>query len=93
MLSAEDPVGILAKTDQLPTPMPGPAEPILLLIDRAQRQWHADSYFVVETEGNLQLQWFDAEPQMPLLGRLVLLVRPKKVLDEDFTQELWQLEE
>jgi hypothetical protein len=86
VLSAEDPVGILAKTDQLPTPMPGPVEPILFLIDRAQRQWNADSYFVVENEGQLQLQWFDAEPQIPLLGRLVLLVRPKKVLDEDFSQ-------
>jgi len=27
------------------------------------------------------------------LGRVVLVMRPKKVLDEDYTQELWQIDE
>ncbi len=100
VLSAEDPVLILAEGDQLPVheatqPASGsaPAEAVLLLIDRAERQWTEDSYFVVERAGQIQLDWFEAEPDLPLLGRLMLVLRPKKVLDESYNKELWQIDE
>ncbi|MGP1386404.1 MAG: RuBisCO accumulation factor 1 [Thainema sp.] len=93
VLNAEDPVALLAQSDQMPTELPGKTESILLLIDRAQRQWQADSYFVVDADNQLQLQWFSEAPQVALLGRLVLLLRPQKVLDEEYTTELWQLDE
>lgn len=93
VLNAEDPVALLISSDQLPTELPGPTESVLLLMDRAQRQWVEDSYFVVGTDDQLQLQWFSEAPDAPLLGRLVLVLRPKKVLDEGYTTELWQLDE
>jgi hypothetical protein len=68
-------------------------ETVLLLIDRAQRQWNLDSYFITEQDGQIQLRWFGAEPQTTLLGQLILLLRPKKVLDESYTTELWQVDE
>jgi len=94
ILTATEPIAILAMSDQLPNVESDRVEQILLLIDRAQTNWQDDRYFVVANEANhLQVAWFETEPNMPLLGQLILVVRPKKILDEDFTKELWQVEE
>lgn len=89
---AEDPVMILAESEHLPSEAETPEE-VLVMVDRAQRQWTADSYFVVDRGGQLQLDWFEDTPQEALLGRVILVLRPKKVLDEDFNKELWQIDE
>ncbi len=93
VLNAEDPVALLAQSNQLSLELPGKTESVLLLIDRSQRQWDKDGYFAIDSDNQLQLQWFNETPQVPLLGRLVLLLRPPKVLDEEYTTELWQLDE
>lgn len=90
---AEDPVAILCASDALPAPLPGQAEEVLLIVDRAQREWDANSYFLVEQEDALQFQWFESAPTQSLLGRVILVMRPKKVLDEDYTKDPWQLDE
>ncbi len=91
--TAEDPVVFLADSHTLPTPLEGPKEEVLVVVDRAQRQWQDDRYFMVEQADQLQIQWFAAAPEVPLLGQVVLIMRPKKVLDEDYTYEPWQLDE
>ncbi|MBD2459546.1 hypothetical protein H6G89_00680 [Oscillatoria sp. FACHB-1407] len=93
VFSAEDPVVILADRDQLPHPLSGATEEVLVMIDRAQREWDDLSYFVIDNDGELQLQWFAEPPSIPLLGRVLVVLRPKKVLDEDFNKDLWQIEE
>jgi hypothetical protein len=93
ILTAEDPVVLLASSDQLPTPLPGKVEEVLLVIDRSMRDWQDDRYFVVEQNNQLQIQWFEQRPELPILGQLVLIMRPKKVLDENYTRELWQIDE
>jgi hypothetical protein len=93
ILTAHDPIVILAASDQLPTTLPGAIEEVLLVIDRAQRQWDSAQYFLVEQEQQLQIQWFESAPEQTLLGQLILIMRPKKVLDEDYTKELWQIDE
>ncbi len=92
---AEDPVGILAQTSQLPnlSNTAQPEEPVLLVIDRSDRDWTDDSYFVADQDDALILQWFAEQPNLKLLGRLILVMRPKRVLDEDYTNELFQFEE
>jgi Rubisco Assembly chaperone C-terminal domain/Rubisco accumulation factor 1 alpha helical domain/Rubisco accumulation factor 1 helix turn helix domain len=90
---AEDPVAVLCPSDGLPAPLTGVIEDVLLLVDRAQRTWDASSYFMTEQDGQLQIQWFTDSPTMPLLGRLLLVLRPKKVLDEDYTKDPWQIDE
>lgn len=90
--SAEDAVMVLAESEQLPGDSEQ-VEEVLLMIDRAQRQWDADSYFLVMREEQLQLDWFEETPSVPILGRLVLVLRPKKVLDEGYNKELWQIDE
>jgi hypothetical protein len=91
--TAEDPVMLLASSDQLPTDANNVLEDVLLMIDRAQRQWTEDSYFVFDQDGQLQINWFEEAPDQALLGKVVLVLRPKRVLDEDYNKELWQIDE
>jgi hypothetical protein len=93
ILLAEDPVVLLCDSQQLPTPLPGKPEEVLLVVDRAQRQWNSDSYFLIELEDQLVCQWFEEAPGVPLLGRIILVMRPKKILDEDLTKDPWQIDE
>lgn len=92
VLNAEDPVAILSD-EALPTSLPGKPEEVLVVVDRAQREWQADNYFVVEPAGQLELQWFGEAPDLPLLGRVILVMRPRRVLDEEATKDLWQIDE
>lgn len=91
--TAEDPVALLAQNEHLPVPLPGLSEEVLIVVDRAQRQWNTDSYFAVDHQGNVKLQWFEEPPQIPLLGRVILVLRPKKIFDEDVTKDAWQIDE
>ena len=94
---SDDPVAIVATTavfpEDAPGATPGPVEPILLVVDRAQREWDADSYFLVEQDGQTQLQWLEEDSKAELLGRLVLILRPKRFFDEAASRDLWQIDE
>lgn len=90
---AEDPVAVLAQSDQLSYPLPGDPEIVLIIIDRAQRQWDAFSYFIVENAEKLDIQWFDTETEQEILGKVVLIMRPKRILDEGLTTDPWQIDE
>ncbi|NJK37347.1 MAG: hypothetical protein HC835_05410 [Oscillatoriales cyanobacterium RM2_1_1] len=94
VLAAEDPVAFLIPGDRLPN-LPGNSEIVLVMVDRAQRQWDADSYFLAETvvHGQLEVQWFEQAPDIKLYGRVVLLLRPKKIFDEDQIMEMLQFED
>jgi hypothetical protein len=90
---AQDPVVILGQSNQLPNPLPGTPEEVVIVVDRADRAWNADHYFLIAEDEQLALRWFEETPSVPLLGRVILVMRPKKILDENYTQELWQWEE
>ena len=80
--------------DSNPIAVPGnPLEEVLIVVDRAQCRWDLYSYFLVTSHDQLEIQWFEQEPDNSLLGRVILVLRPKKVLDENYIQELWQLDE
>lgn len=94
ILRAEDAIAILATLDQLPgVPQNTSAEPALVIVDRAQREWDPDSYFLVNQADRVELAWYADAPSEALLGKLILVLRPKKILDEDYTRELWQIDE
>ena len=93
VLNAEDPVVILCNSDLLPSKLTTTREPVLVVVDRSQRQWDANSYFVVDQSGQIEFQWFETEPDVPLLGRIIVVVRPKKILDEEVTKDAWQIDE
>lgn len=93
ILAAEDPVVILCDSEALPLPPPAGSEEVLVVVDRAEREWDSRRYCVVDQAGQLQIQWFEHPPQAPILGQVILVMRPKKVLDEDYTKEIWQIDE
>lgn len=93
VLKAEDPVGYLCPSDRLPKYLGGKVEEVLVLLDRANQDWDVNSYFVVELEGKLELRWFETEPEAPIVGQLVLILRPKRILDEGNITEPWQMDD
>ncbi len=94
VLQATDPVAFLCDSDGLPTPLPDNSqEEVLMVVDRTQCEWDLHSHFIVAPADQLEIQWFDQEPDDPLLGRVILVLRPKKILDEDYIKELWQIDE
>ncbi|MBU6228243.1 MAG: hypothetical protein KGQ93_00940 [Cyanobacteria bacterium REEB459] len=91
---AEDPVGLLTQAHQLPNyPTDGPDETVLVIVDRAERQWNPESYFLVANGEHLSLSWSATPPSAAILAEVVLILRPKQILDEDYNRELWQLDE
>jgi hypothetical protein len=93
LLNAEDPVVVIGKSDIFPNPHQNKVEPIMIVIDRAQREWDISNYFVFENGDSIDFQWFETAPAIPLLGKMIVLVRPKKVLDEEYTKDAWQIDE
>ncbi|WP_414562565.1 MULTISPECIES: RuBisCO accumulation factor 1 [unclassified Anabaena] len=93
LLNAEDPVAILCNSDRLPNQTNTTSTPVLVVVDRADRQWSDSSYFVVDQGGELEFQWFETDPEIPLLGRIAVIVRPKKIFDEEISKDAWQIDE
>ncbi len=93
ILKAQDPVVILCKSNQLPTQEKEKSEDVLVVIDRGQQEWEADSYFAVDQSGQVEMHWFPEAPTVTLLGRLILVLRPKKIVDEALSQDVWQIDE
>jgi hypothetical protein len=93
VLNAEDPVVILCQNHKFPNEEQNVPQQVMVAIDRAQRKWDSDSYFVVENSGELDFQWFETEPEVQLLGRMIVIVKPKRILDEEFTKDSWQIDE
>ncbi|MDJ0728232.1 MAG: hypothetical protein QNJ38_24325 [Prochloraceae cyanobacterium] len=94
ILSARDPVAIVANSDRLPKKIPGSSESVLVVIDRAALDWNVNSYFLVAIEGELKIAWFDLEPDLKIIvGQIILIMRAKKILDEDNITQPWQMDD
>ncbi|WP_204141183.1 RuBisCO accumulation factor 1 [Halomicronema sp. CCY15110] len=94
VLQAEDPVGILAKPKHLPNVQnPDNPETVLLVIDRAQRDWDADSYCLTAQGDTVAVEWLPEPSDRQLLGKLLVVMRPKRILDENYTRELMQFDD
>ncbi len=90
---AEDPIALLAKSDQLNLAIPEPIENVIVVINRAQRQWNSEHYFITEEQGQLTTQWFEEEPSNKILGQIILIMRPQKVSTELQNDDLWHIDE
>jgi hypothetical protein len=93
VMNAEDPVAMIEQSDRLPVPLPGQPEDVIIVADKAERQWKADCYFLVDREEQLEIQCFDEAPDVPILGRVIVVVRPKKIFDEEIVKDQWQIED
>ena len=93
VLKAKDPVAICCQSEQLPKALPCKSEQVLVVVDRQSQAWDINNYYLVEQEENLAFQWFAESPNCPLLGQVVLVLRPKKILDENNLVEPWQMDD
>ena len=93
VLKAEDPVGYLCPSNLLPKYLGGKVEEVLVIVDRANKNWDINGYSVVEIEDKLEIRWSDSPPQEPIIGQLVLILRPKKILDEGNITQPWQMDD
>jgi len=91
--AAGDPVAIPCQRDQLPKSETLANEPMLVVVDRANTEWYRHSYFLIEQDNGLGIQWFEQAPNHPLLGKVVLILRPKRIVDEGAIAQSWQYEE
>ncbi|WP_232214502.1 RuBisCO accumulation factor 1 [Rubidibacter lacunae] len=93
LLNAVAPLAVACTSEELPEPPPGRSEPVLVVVDRAGTNWSPDGYFLCEREGALDLQWFEVAPEIALLGRVLFVLRPKRIIDEDAIATTWDLDE
>ncbi|MEN9203611.1 MAG: RuBisCO accumulation factor 1 [Thermostichus sp. DG_1_6_bins_120] len=97
--SATDPVAIQIENGLLGTllnqqiPAEEASDPVLLVVDRAVRQWQSEGFFLVDRSGSLQVEWQESPGADSLLGRVLMALRPPRILDEVVAQDPWQLED
>ncbi|MEM8641561.1 MAG: RuBisCO accumulation factor 1 [Cyanobacteria bacterium P01_G01_bin.54] len=93
MLKAQDPVALLCTTADLPNTADLAQEQVVVVIDRAQRQWDAQSYWAIAQDDQLEIAWTPEAPEQAILGQVTLILRPKRILDEGNLTEPWQMDD
>jgi hypothetical protein len=93
IFKAIDPVAMICQGSQLPQPLDNPLEEVLVIVDREIKTWNPNSYYLIEQQENLAFQWFEEQPTINLLGQIILVIRPKKILDENNLLEPWQMDD
>ena len=93
ILTAVDPVAIFCTGGEVAETVPRREEVVLVIVDREQRDWNETSYFLVAQGDQLAISWFDIEPDLPLVGRVVVVLRPKKIFDANYLREPWQMDD
>lgn len=86
---AEDPIAIITQSDLVT----GKQETVLLVIDRAAREWNQYSHFLFLEGEEILMGWFREPPTQLILGKLILLLRPKYMLERAAEVDSWELED
>jgi Rubisco accumulation factor 1 alpha helical domain/Rubisco Assembly chaperone C-terminal domain/Rubisco accumulation factor 1 helix turn helix domain len=68
-------------------------EELLMLIDRGVTEWSDYKYFMIDRAGEIVIDWFETAPDATIIGQLVLVLRPKRMLTTGNQNDLWQIEE
>jgi hypothetical protein len=89
VLGARDPVAVVCHTDDLPQYVDGVQEPIALLVERSERDWSPNHYSLVEVGDRVEIFWGTEPPEGEIVGRIVVILRPKHVLDESAIAMPW----
>jgi hypothetical protein len=63
------------------------------VVDLGVKEWNVNHYFMVLEDDRIQFKWFDRTPSCAILGQLLLILRPKKILDEGNLTEPWQMDD
>ncbi len=93
LLKAGDPVACQGQEQDLPGVEAATQEPVLIVVDRQAQTWDDHSYFLIATEDTVAIRWFPEPPSEPLLGQVIVVLRPKKILDEGNLLQPWQMDD
>jgi hypothetical protein len=93
ILKATDPVAIFAQSDFLPQVISSQPETVLIVIDRHLTTWDNQSYFLVVKDDGVDINWSETQPSLTILGQVILILRPKRILDENNLIEPWQMDD
>lgn len=93
VLKAVNPVTFLATSEQLPRSISSKSETVLVMVDRGIREWEESSYFLADRDGQLEILWFEESPDLDLLGKILIILRPSNILDEDNLTQPWQMDD
>ncbi len=90
---AAEPIAIIADKDNLPFKIADRSAATIIVIDRSVTEWDEFNYFAFDRDGKLAIDWFESIPTIPILGKLLLIIHPKRSIDPDNTNEIWELED
>jgi Rubisco accumulation factor 1 alpha helical domain/Rubisco Assembly chaperone C-terminal domain/Rubisco accumulation factor 1 helix turn helix domain len=94
LVKAQEPIAIIAHPDRLPLKMAVQSTELILVFDRGVTTWDEYNYFVIDRDGQLAVEWFETEPNIPILGKLLIVLRPKHPIDPGSkSQDVWDLED
>ncbi|MBE9223274.1 hypothetical protein IQ215_11255 [Cyanobacterium stanieri LEGE 03274] len=93
VLQAQSPVVVMATTHDLPQQQDEKNEPILVVVDVEDRQWSSQYYFLVDNHGEVKFSWLPTENQDRILGRVLVILKPRKILDENNLTQPWQMDD
>ncbi len=91
--SAEEPIGIIAPKDSLSIKISEESEETIVVIDRGVTEWSEFDYMAIDRDGQVAIEWFDTAPELPILGKLVLIIRPKRRIEASDPKDLWEMED
>lgn len=93
ILKAQHPVVMFCRSEDLPKAISTKSEELLVVVDLAVKEWDINHYFMVLEDDRAKFNWFASMPHSPILGQLLLILRPKKILDEGNLTEPWQMDD
>lgn len=93
VLKAADPVALITRLEDIPNAPEEAFEPALVVVDRTAREWNANGYFLMVKGDRVEIEWYPEAPADPIAGQVVLILRPKKILDEGNILEPWQMDD
>ena len=94
VLKAEKPVAILCNSNDLPKETnANKSEELLVVVDLAIQAWDSNSYFLQSENNQLKFSWFATEPNVSILGQLLIVLRPRKIFDEGNLTQPWQMDD
>lgn len=93
IIKAQDPVAILAMAGDVAESLSNKTETVLVVVDRALQTWRDDAYFLVAIAEKTAFRWSKVAPQEPILGQVIVVLRPKRIFDENNLLEPWQMDD
>jgi hypothetical protein len=94
VIQAIDLVCLTGRSDLLSIPLQGEPEDVLLAIDRSINEPNQLDFFAIDRDGKVAIDWFPNTPNAKILGKLVLILRPKRGIETASTvDDIWKTED